>query len=634
MGLHYTASWALGFGLFSSFPTTISASIIETSGATSNIAPTETVNAQESPLVLQDINILVVTDVHSWVGGHPHNDTLNADYGSLLSFYQGLHRKAQTENKDLFFVMNGDFMDGTGLTTNPPKYLIPILSMMPWDAINIGNHELYKNSTIEYITQPDGFVDFWDGKYLTSNVLLTETNETIGSKFRFLKGSNRTVLTFGFLYDFQNHCKITEVKDVEKVVNDTWFIDVVGGKQGNFDAILVLAHMDALDPLVDVILGKIREICGDTMPVQFITGHTHQRKFREIDQFSTSFEAGRFLDTVGFTSLSFNSSFANFEHKFIDGNIADMKELLGMAESDPLETPEGKNLTGLIRKTQDEMGLNERLGCSPSTYYLDKGLDSPDSLWGLFVNIIVPKQLFKGSASKLFIQNVGALRYNLHEGNLTVNDLITVSPYNDTLFLVAKGINGSEFNAAFSDLQHPTGIFGSVRQMIIAGKIVEDNVYDVYSVEFDADYVTERLENITGSTIEPIPLEDGQTTGTLWRSYIKESFQCPPEPDTPVEEEDTPWNKFKDFFESFTVVKMIAFIMTFFVVVFFGWMFLCRHPRQRVNDGLEDQSFGDDSGNVSYDYSDDDSDGVFPISSSTPINGNKSYHSIAGNGIV
>ena len=627
MGLQLIASWALGFSLFSSFPTIISASI---ESATSNIAPTAAVDIIESPLVLQDINVLVVTDVHSWVGGHPHDDTLNADYGSVLSFYQRLQVKALSENKDLFFVMNGDFMDGTGLSTNPPEYLIPILQRMPWDAITIGNHELYKNSTIEYISKPDGFVDFWDGKYLTSNVFLTETNETVGSKYRFLEGplSNRTVLTFGFLYDMQYHCEMTEVEDVEKVVNDTWFIDVVGGKQGNFDAILVLAHMDDEDPLVDVILAKIREICGDNMPVQFITGHTHQRKFHQIDPFSTSFEAGRYLETIGFTSLSFNSSFANFEHKFIDGNIEDMKDLLGMAKSDPLETKEGKNLTDLIRKTQDELGLNERLGCSPSTYYLDKVVALPDSLWGLFVKTIVPKYLFKGSASKLFIQNTGGMRYNLYKGNVTVNDLIAVSPYNDALYFVAEGINGSEFTAAFSNVLH-----SDMLQMIIAGKVVEDQFYDVYSVDFDVDYVTERLENITGRTIEPVPL-DGQTTETLWKSYIKESFVCPPDPVIPQEEEDTPWNKFRDFFESFTVVKMIAFIMTFFVIVFFGWMFLCRHPRQRVSDGIEDQSFGDDSGNVSYDYSDDDSDGVFPISSSTPINGNKSYQAIPENGIV
>ena len=57
------------------------------------------------------------------------------------------------DGKDIFFVMNGDFMDGTGLSKIPPKELVPIIQSMPFDAINIGNHELYHNEVIEYITK-------------------------------------------------------------------------------------------------------------------------------------------------------------------------------------------------------------------------------------------------------------------------------------------------------------------------------------------------------------------------------------------------------------------------------------------------------------------------------------------------
>ena len=35
-----------------------------------------------APLVLQDINlVIVVTDLHSWVAGHKHNNTIDANYG-------------------------------------------------------------------------------------------------------------------------------------------------------------------------------------------------------------------------------------------------------------------------------------------------------------------------------------------------------------------------------------------------------------------------------------------------------------------------------------------------------------------------------------------------------------------------
>ena len=80
---------------------------------------------------MQDINLIVVTDVHSWVAGHKHNNTLDANYGDVVSFYERLRDdRSVAEKKDLFFVMNGDFMDGTGFSTYPPEHLTPILKKM------------------------------------------------------------------------------------------------------------------------------------------------------------------------------------------------------------------------------------------------------------------------------------------------------------------------------------------------------------------------------------------------------------------------------------------------------------------------------------------------------------------------
>ena len=59
-----------------------------------------------------DINVVVVTDVHSFIGGHPHEVNRDADYGDLLSFYERLKEHCDSIGKDLFFVMNGDFHQG------------------------------------------------------------------------------------------------------------------------------------------------------------------------------------------------------------------------------------------------------------------------------------------------------------------------------------------------------------------------------------------------------------------------------------------------------------------------------------------------------------------------------------------
>ncbi len=90
-----------------------------------------------------DINLLVLTDDHSWVAGHGRKEPfLDANYGDVLSFYQNLKAHCDATDKDLFFVMNGDWIDGTGLSLDgDSKALVPLIQKMPFDIVNTGNHE-------------------------------------------------------------------------------------------------------------------------------------------------------------------------------------------------------------------------------------------------------------------------------------------------------------------------------------------------------------------------------------------------------------------------------------------------------------------------------------------------------------
>jgi 2',3'-cyclic-nucleotide 2'-phosphodiesterase (5'-nucleotidase family) len=146
-----------------------------------------------------------------------------------------------------------------------------------------------------------GFVGHWSGGYLTSNVVLEANGEPIGARYALLQGRNSRVLAFGFLYNFVDNCKMTIVERVQVVVQQEWFRSAL--VEEHFDAILVLAHMDCVDPLVFAILESIRTIVGSEMPIQFLTGHSHRRCFEATDPASSSMEAGRFLDTVGFVSF-------------------------------------------------------------------------------------------------------------------------------------------------------------------------------------------------------------------------------------------------------------------------------------------------------------------------------------------
>lgn len=104
---------------------------------------------------------------------------------------------------------------------------------------------------------------------------------------------------------------------------------------------------------------------------------------------STAFEAGSYLDTVGFVSFSntqtasaTNNTTASsfFQHDFIDANVEALKERLGVSK---LKTENGQALNDFIHKTQEDMGLQQIIGCSPRAYYMSRRLQDDDSLFGL-----------------------------------------------------------------------------------------------------------------------------------------------------------------------------------------------------------------------------------------------------------
>ncbi|EOD33321.1 hypothetical protein EMIHUDRAFT_229875 [Emiliania huxleyi CCMP1516] len=64
------------------------------------------------------------------------------------------------------------------------------LSPVPW------------NENIDYLAQPGGFIDSWNGSFITSNTLDAATGEHLGSSHKLLVGRTSCVrvLAFGFLY--------------------------------------------------------------------------------------------------------------------------------------------------------------------------------------------------------------------------------------------------------------------------------------------------------------------------------------------------------------------------------------------------------------------------------------------------
>ena len=492
---------------------------------------TSTTTTPTVSLPLGDINVVVVTDVHSWVGGHGvHDSKLNADYGDVLSFFQELKASAATLNKDVFFVMNGDIVDGTGLSTVPPHHLLPIIQQMPFSAVNIGNHELYHNQTMEYL-RDSGFIDHWDGHYLTSNTFWTETQDHIGHPYTYLYGehSNTKVLTFGFLYNFEGNCKITKVHKVQETIQQQWFQSVL--LQRDYDAILVLAHIDYVDPLITVLHHSIRDLVGDEMPIQFLNGHSHRRGSHVYDTTCHAFEAGRFLDTVGFVSFPTYASVRKsaspgdlFRQVYLDANKDRLAEAVGTHE----KTADGNSLTDFIHQQQHDMGLDRVLGCSNQTYRLMGRMNETDSLYRFFMEHVYPFGLGYNK-SKLYIEPTGTLRYNLMQGYITLDDVIAVNPFEDPIFLAAPMVKGSDIITAFP--QKPRGLWQFPDYVWSGNGIDPNHWYDVYTSDFPLKAVRHKLARVTDRVFDPaIPLE--QTDGTvltdtqIWKNFVLTKMSC------------------------------------------------------------------------------------------------------------
>jgi 5'-nucleotidase, C-terminal domain len=378
-----------------------------------------------------------------------------------------------------------------------------------------------------------GFVGHWSGGYLTSNVLLEDTGGPIGARYALLQGHNSRVLAFGFLYNFANNCKITIVERVQDVVQQEWFRSVLVDER--YDAILVLAHMDCVDPLVFAILESIRSIVGSDMPIQFLTGHSHRRCFVATDSASSSMEAGRFLDTVGFVSFpkqrTYTSAFPNssrtelFQHAFIQASKQGLSQALGLHDAEDMLTTEGAELTSFIRSTQRDVHLNTRLGCSPMTFDLDANFNDPASLWGLYLNHVIPAELFQFNASKLFLQRTGAFRYTLFEGEITEDDIIAVCPFDDAIYAVADGIQGAIVVEVLRQLATTLdSTMASLPALAVSPSFIElDTFYSVYVPDWNMPEILDHISNATGKSYTPAKLE-GVSTTELWRAFVAHSW--------------------------------------------------------------------------------------------------------------
>ena len=449
-----------------------------------------------SLLPWSDVNVLIDTDVHSYL------ERGTTDYGKVLSFYERLKQ----DHPNLLFVMNGDWMDGTGLALSLPS-LTPLLQRVPWDVVTLGNHELYRSDVLE--TMLADLIPHWGDRFVTSNVHHAGTKQSVGRRFRIVQ----RVLCFGFLVQMSHPTPLVEIQLVQDAVQEDWFREVLLQTGDSFDSILVLAHMDAEDPDVIVLLQAIREFVGATLPVLFVTGHTHRRAYVEPDASSASFQAGHYLDTIGFASYSLQG---DFHHVFVD------PEQLSTYVGTTLDTPNGTALSRAITETRDSLGLTKRIGCVPSrSLLLNTTVDAPNSLWKFVDEVLAPSFL---SPNQVLLLSKGNWAVSLHKGHLTVDDLIRVAPYNSTLMLW-KGLAVDDLHALVATLnENPDTSYLPWLPMFLllpSKRSLINDTYEVVLDEFEVPIIRAALERMDSAWGRYEPERTNWTTTNLWIDFFE-----------------------------------------------------------------------------------------------------------------
>ncbi|KXL43773.1 hypothetical protein M433DRAFT_69234 [Acidomyces richmondensis BFW] len=391
------------------------------------------------------LNFLHTTDLHGWYAGHLQEPQYSADWGDYISFTHHLRRRADEDGSDLLLIDSGDRVEGNGLydaSIPKGKYIPDIMKEQRMDVITIGNHELYVRNTSQ--REYDEVIPNFKDSYIASNVDIRSPKDgklqAMAPRFRKFTTKNQgiRILAFGVLFNFHGNANNTVVQPVQEMIKEEWFQDAIRSK--DVDLILVAGHIPVRDsPEFDLIYKAIRQVKWDT-PIIFFGGHLHIRDYRKWEKRAQGIASGRYMETIGFVSISGLSgggkdgkavidAFPTYKRMYIDNNLYSLHHHSGTNKS-TFNTELGQNVSEAIRHDRRKLKLDHIFGCAPQDYWLNRApYPSNSSILTWFNTEVIP-DIYKGTTKPtIVIFNSGALRFDIFKGPFTTDTTFLVSPF-------------------------------------------------------------------------------------------------------------------------------------------------------------------------------------------------------------
>ena len=307
---------------------------------------------------------------------------------------------------------------------------------------------MYKQSTSEreYLETAPNF----QGNYLASNIDILDPNsgDRIPLAQRYKKFTTKNqgirILAFGFLFDFRANANNTVVQRVEQTIQEEWFQKAIRDRE--VDLFLVVGHASLRSPEFDLIFKAIRSQQWD-VPIQFFGGHTHIRDFAKYDAKAYGLESGRYMETIGFMSISglgtggkeksseavlSTKAAPTFARRYIDNNLFSFHYHTAL-NSTTFPTEHGRNVSSAISWAREALKLDKRLGCAPMNLWTNRApYPSKQSIFTWLEDLVFPDMIHdpnREDKPTLVLINTGALRFDVFEGPFSLDTVYTVSPF-------------------------------------------------------------------------------------------------------------------------------------------------------------------------------------------------------------
>lgn len=296
------------------------------------------------------------------------------------------------------------------------------------------------------------------GNYIASNVDIFDpkTGNWVPLAPRFKKFTTKNqgirVLAFGFLFDFTGNANNTVVQFVSDTIKEAWFQDAI--RDRDLDLFLITGHVSLRSKEFNAIFKAIREVQWDK-PIQFFGGHSHIRDYSKYDSNAFGLESGRYMETVGFASItglstggksnspsegasikSWPLASFKFNRRYIDNNLYSYYHHTGL-DSKSFHTPHGLNVSARISAARKALNLDSRFGCAPWDLWTNRApFPSKQSIFTWLQDQVFPDTVYdasRGNKPRLFIINTGALRFDVFQGPFTLDTTFTISPFSNKL---------------------------------------------------------------------------------------------------------------------------------------------------------------------------------------------------------